>query len=103
MSTRRVLVDERGCVAAYFEGVLDDDAQRALYETLESLPWRVEMDQYGKQGRPTFYAGDEDAVFSFCGLRLQPNAWPPAVLAARRAVAAACSVDEAWRAAWKSQ
>eukprot|EP00629_Pelagomonadales_sp_RCC1024_P009382 CAMPEP_0119276252 /NCGR_PEP_ID=MMETSP1329-20130426/15108_1 /TAXON_ID=114041 /ORGANISM="Genus nov. species nov., Strain RCC1024" /LENGTH=208 /DNA_ID=CAMNT_0007276679 /DNA_START=213 /DNA_END=835 /DNA_ORIENTATION=- len=95
MPTKRVVVDDGDSRITYTEGVLGDAARKALYETLAAAPWRVETDEWGKQGRPTFYMGDERAVFAFCGLRLEPDPWPPAVLKAREAVAEACGVDPA--------
>ena len=48
-----------------------------------SVPWRVETDDFGVQGRESYYAADPGCVFSYVGLRLSPNPWTEGLDAVR--------------------
>lgn len=60
-------------------------AARTLFEDLRSSPdWQTEVDAFGPQQRATAYYGDQGAIFSYVGLRLEPRSWPYALGEARR-------------------
>ena len=75
--------DDHGCIMTLFENVLSNDQARQLLAQLQKdLPWNVETDAFGPQGRATCYFADHECVFSYVGLRLAPVAsshalWPP--------------------------
>ena len=48
-----------------------------------AVPWRVETDDFGVQGRESYYAADPGCVFSYVGLRLSPNPWTEGLDAVR--------------------
>ena len=75
--------------------VLSEEASSELLERLAvDLSWKVETDDFGTQGRPICYFGDEGCAFSFVGCYLEPRPWPGAhVLAARSKVANACKCE----------
>jgi alkylated DNA repair dioxygenase AlkB len=72
----RVLVDERGCFVAYYENFLSLETQEALFENLrDTLDWNVETDDFGPQDRKSYYMADDDCIFKYVGLKLEPNPW----------------------------
>jgi alkylated DNA repair dioxygenase AlkB len=86
------IVDSEGCFVALYEDVLSSDeaASAMLHHLHRHIPWKVESDDYGQQSRPTYYVGDHNCVFTYVGLRLDPNAWTDALSQAREAVETAC-------------
>jgi alkylated DNA repair dioxygenase AlkB len=65
------------CFVAHFPNFLSTSQSSELFETLKtSIPWRLEEDSFGPQGRLTYYVGNKDAVFHYVGLTLNPNPWP---------------------------
>ena len=69
----------------------EDQAKHLLTQLHKDLPWNVETDAFGPQGRATCYFADHDCVFSYVGLRLTPVAsshalWPPALDQLRKRV-----------------
>jgi alkylated DNA repair dioxygenase AlkB len=96
-----IIVDADGCFVALYEHVLSSDsdpdpaasAMTMLHHLHTHIPWKVETDDFGQQSRPTYYVGDEDCVFSYVGLRLEPNPWTDALRQAREAVATACHLE----------
>lgn len=70
--------------------LLDASRSQQLFERLVSGDcgeWRTEVDAFGPQQRQSAYFGDDGAIFSYVGLRLQPRAWPAAMGAARQRAA----------------
>ena len=90
------IVDSDGCFVALYENVLSSDADAAasasmmLHHLHTYIPWKVETDDFGQQSRPTYYVGDENCVFTYVGLRLEPNPWTDVLRQAREAVETAC-------------
>lgn len=76
----------------HLPSVLSREQAATLFESLQQLPWRREVDEFGPQARRTFYCGNEQCDFHFCGLQLRPHAWPPQLMSVRSAVEAACGV-----------
>lgn len=69
---------------AYHRGVLSAaDADALMTRLVDELPWRVHSDDFGEQGRPTFFCGDDGCAFAFVGCKHDPNPWPPALDALR--------------------
>ena len=69
----------------------EDQAKHLLTQLHKDLPWNVETDAFGPQGRATCYFADHECVFSYVGLRLAPVAsshalWPPALDQLRKRV-----------------
>jgi alkylated DNA repair dioxygenase AlkB len=86
-----LVAPDGGCIISLYENVLDPQEAAEYLETLsESLPFATETDNWGPQSRPTCYFGDEDCIFSYVGLRLEPKSWPESLLALRKKVAEAC-------------
>ncbi|KAG7349998.1 2OG-Fe(II) oxygenase superfamily-domain containing protein [Nitzschia inconspicua] len=69
--------------------VLYDESIKLLHELSDALPFATETDHFGEQTRPTCYFGDEDCVFSYVGLQLQPLQWPEVLRKLRDTVEAA--------------
>mmetsp|Transcript_174 Transcript_174/g.447 ORF Transcript_174/g.447 Transcript_174/m.447 type:complete len:336 (-) Transcript_174:316-1323(-) len=69
--------DEDGseCCISYLENVLSPaDAAAVLTELEQQIPWKVEVDDFGPQSRPTAYFADsEECVFTYVGLRLEAS------------------------------
>ena len=78
---------------SYHPDVLAGAAAAALFAELDAgVPWAVHADDFGAQGRPTYYCGDDDCVFSFVGCRHEPRPWPPALDALRPSLEAALAL-----------
>jgi alkylated DNA repair dioxygenase AlkB len=86
------IVDSDGCFVALHEHVFSSDqaASAMLHHLHTHIPWKVETDDFGQQSRPTYYVGDDNCVFTYVGLRLEPNQWSNTLLQARVAVEMAC-------------
>lgn len=83
--------DSNGCIVSLYEHVLSQhDAESWLQELAETLPWKVEQDNFGPQSRPTCYFGDTNCVFSYVGLVLEPKPWPPSLDRLRSLVTQTC-------------
>ena len=75
------------------ENVLSsEEASHYLQTFSKDFPWNVEVDNFGRQTRQTCYFGDDGAVFSYVGLRLQPRPWPISLEKLRRVVEDACGL-----------
>jgi alkylated DNA repair dioxygenase AlkB len=79
-----------------WENVFSDRETTSFLEELSgALPFHVEMDDFGKQSRPTCYYGDSpDCVFAYVGLTLRPRPWTPTLRRLRDQVTRACQLDE---------
>lgn len=76
------------------ENVLsEDEAQVYLDEFVNELPWKVEVDDFGEQSRPTCYYGDPGCIFSYVGLTLRPLPWTHSLQYLRERVAKACGLS----------
>jgi alkylated DNA repair dioxygenase AlkB len=83
-----------GSIVSLYENVIPPaDAAALLTELSDSLPWKVEHDQFGPQSRATCYVGDPDCVFTYVGLRLDPKPWPESLTKVRAIVAKACGIS----------
>jgi alkylated DNA repair dioxygenase AlkB len=81
-----------GSIVSLYEHVISEaDAAALLTELSDSLPWKVEHDQFGPQSRATCYFGDPDCVFTYVGLQLDPKPWPESLWKLKAIVAKACS------------
>ena len=82
-----------GCRCEHLPAVLSPEDAAAAFESLHSLPFRCETDEFGPQARETYYCGDPGTDFAFCGLHLCPQGeWPAQLVALRTKVEAACGL-----------
>jgi alkylated DNA repair dioxygenase AlkB len=88
-----IVEDSDGCFVALYEHVLSPEKANWLLNHLHThIPFKVETDAFGQQSRPTYYVGDDNCVFTYVGLRLEPNEWTDELLQARTTVEQACQV-----------
>lgn len=74
------LVSTPKCFVAHFPNYISMSYSSDLFEILsKNIPWRNEEDSYGLQSRLTHYVGDDEAVFHYVGLTLDPKPWPEVV------------------------
>jgi alkylated DNA repair dioxygenase AlkB len=68
-----------GVLTMHEAWLAQDDADAALREILATTPWQQQsITLFGRrvpQPRLTAWMGDEDAVYTYSGLRLEPVAW----------------------------
>eukprot|EP00962_Isochrysis_galbana_P024563 scaffold7548_cov126-Isochrysis_galbana.AAC.7 len=86
------LAPEMAGRCVHLPSVLGREQAAALLECMQQLPWRREVDEFGPHARRTFYCGDAQCDFHFCGLQLQPQKWPKQLAALRPSVEAACGL-----------
>lgn len=79
----------------YIENVVSPAEAAMLFEAFQELPFQRQVDSFGPLDRKIFYCGDKRCVFTFNGLRLEPQRWTPLLIAARVAVGRACGIDPA--------
>ena len=91
----RLLSSQQHGYVYQLHNLLSPSDAEALYDYCKTdLPWQTEVDAFGEQGRPTTYFGDDNAIFSFVGLTLQPRAWPSQLAVARKAVGTIAAAHE---------
>lgn len=92
--TETILISSESSLVSLYENVLSTNESSCLVQELSSnIPWKIETDDFGTQTRPTCYYGDPNCVFTYVGLRLEPNPWHDSIKALRDRVATACGMD----------
>lgn len=73
----RVLWHVPDGLIAYIPRVFSEAHCNDLFRSLaDTLPWRTETDDHGKQDRSSYYCGDKDCDFGYVGLHLEAVPWP---------------------------